>query len=456
MDVTSEMLNKYNVSAPRYTSYPAIPFWKPADGTQAAAWIAAMEPARQTSLSLYTHIPFCKTRCYYCGCFVVISPHEEIAQPYADALEKEMELAAGQMKHRWPVAQYHLGGGTPNYLNIARMERLVAKARALFPFQDDAEMSIEVDPRTLNKNYLERVRALGFNRLSLGVQDFDPEVMETVNRVQPYDMVAGVVEQARKLGFLSVNFDLIYGLPKQTTATFQKTMAQVKTLGPDRVALYHYAHLPDSHPYHRRFDPADLPGSQEKMDIFLQARERFLSWGYQPIGLDHFAKPDDDLSVSFRNRSMRRNFMGYTTKAGTDMLAFGISAISDFNHAFWQNEKKLPHYYKALEKGELPVIRGLELSGDDRLRRQVIQNLFCQGGVNFGQMEQAYQIPFQSHFAGELEALAPLQDDGLVTLSPEGITVTDQGQLFLRNIAMTFDAYLRKGSKPPVQFSRTA
>ncbi|MDH4225028.1 MAG: oxygen-independent coproporphyrinogen III oxidase [Deltaproteobacteria bacterium] len=453
LDITGELLKKYGASGPRYTSYPAIPYWGDATPSMVEGWLESME-SRNNSVSLYTHIPFCKSRCYYCGCFVVITPHTEQAERYVDGVMKEMELVAGRIKHPLPVRQYHLGGGTPNYLPPETMTRMVRRAKELFPFMPDTEMSIEVDPRTLDEAYLPMLRELGFNRMSFGVQDFDPKVQEAVNRIQPYDMVARVTEQARQLGFLSVNFDLIYGLPEQTGESFGATMDQVKVLRPDRVALYHYAHLPDSHPYQRRFAAESMADSQQKMAIFLAARQAFLQWGYQPIGLDHFALPEDDLSTAFKQGTMQRNFMGYSTQAGTDMLSFGISAISDFNHAFWQNEKKLPAYYDSVENNRLPILRGLDLNPDDRLRKSVIQALFCKGVVAFAEVEKSFGVS-SGHFSEELKSLASMSDDGLVVVTPDRLEVTERGQLFLRNIAMKFDAYLKQGVKPPVQFSST-
>jgi oxygen-independent coproporphyrinogen-3 oxidase len=418
-------------------------------------WLAETPPNRDRSLSLYTHIPFCRSRCHYCGCFVIITPHHEPAEGYLDAVRREMELVAERLPPGTRVRQYHLGGGTPNFISPAEMGTLVDLASKLFAFQDDMEMSIEVDPRHLGDQELSALRMLGFNRLSMGIQDFDEEVQRGVNRIQPFEGVARLVETAERLGYLSLNFDLIYGLPHQTRESFARTVERVVRLRPDRIALYNFAFLPQAFPHQRRMEAEALPDVKEKLAIFLMAREHLTSNGYLAIGLDHFALVDDELAVAYRQGTMRRNFMGYTTQAGVDLLAFGVSGISEFNGRFWQNEKKLSRYERTLAEQRLPAVRGLLLDNEDRLRQTVIADLFCKGGIDFALLEGTYGPGLRERLAWELGQLAPLADDGLVMLEPSGVRVTELGTFFLRNIAMVFDHHLRRQKEPIVQFSRT-
>jgi oxygen-independent coproporphyrinogen-3 oxidase len=448
------LLRKYDVSAPRYTSYPSIPFWGKTTPDQVTEWLGGTSDAADNSLSLYLHIPFCVSRCFYCGCFVVVTSKREQATHYVEALKSEMRLVRERLADTGQVRQFQLGGGTPTFITQDEMADLVGAARELFPFEADPEIGIEIDPRTVDGEYLGRLRELGFNRISLGVQDFNDKVMRTVNRMQPFELVEGLVGHGRRLGFRSINFDLIYGLPEQSEESFSRTLDQVRELSPDRLAVYNYAHLPRLFPYQRRFDPETLPGPEEKLALIQLARQKLGEWGYQAIGMDHFAKPDEDLSVAFREGTMRRNFMGYTTQAGTDQLAFGISAISEFHRSFWQNEKKLNRYHESIAAGRLPVERGIYLSEEDLLRKAVISGLFCQGWVGYAEMSERFDVAFKPHMAGEIEALRPLAEDGLVELAPEGIRVTARGQLLLRNIAMVFDPYLRRDQDGPPQFSR--
>ncbi|MDH5752855.1 MAG: oxygen-independent coproporphyrinogen III oxidase [Deltaproteobacteria bacterium] len=315
-------------------------------------------------------------------------------------------------------------------------------------------MSIEVDPRTVDTRQLEHLRSLGFNRVSLGVQDFHEKVQKAVDRIQPYDQVERLVTAGKNLGFLSVNFDLIYGLPYQTRETYEHTLDKVIELRPGRIAMYNFAYLPKSMPFQRRLDPESLPNPDEKLAIFMLARERLGKAGYQYIGLDHFALNEDDLSVSYRDGSMRRNFMGYTTQAGTDLLAFGVSGITEFQGKFWQNEKKLNRYEQIINDGHLPIIRGMELSPDDLMRKSLISALFCESGFDFAAMAEKFDPKLRELLEYEVQALKPLQEDGLVELSDKGIRVTVDGQLFLRNIAVLFDNHLRSRERP-AQFSRT-
>lgn len=467
------LLAKYDSAVPRYTSYPPIPYWGEVNSREVAGWLEQPCSRSDPSLSLYTHIPFCRSRCHYCGCFVIITPHQEPAERYLAAVHREMELVAERLAETGSntaatVSQYHLGGGTPNFISPAAMEALVTKARALFPFGENPEMSIEVDPRHLDAAELAHLRNLGFNRISLGVQDFDEQVQKGVNRIQPFGKVAEQVETARKLGFRGINFDLIYGLPHQTRESFAGTVDKVVNLRPDRLALYNFAYLPQAFPHQNKMDARALPSAEEKLAIFLQTRETLMENGYLPIGLDHFALAGDELAIAYRDGSIRRNFMGYTTQAGTEMLAFGVSAISEYNGRFWQNEKNLARYQRGVEAGNVPAVRGMTLAPEDLLRKELIYGLFCQGNVGFAHLAEKFGVDPKAHFSAELENLAPLEADGLLTLDDTGLRVSDVGQFFLRNIAVVFDAHLNNGaqggiggvggtggSEPPVKFSRT-
>ena len=453
--ISDALLDKYDTSAPRYTSYPPIPYWPAVTEEERQNWNDDEMPAVGGSLSLYIHVPFCASRCYYCGCFVVITSKKEQGRRYAEAVKKEMALVQDRIAPRGRVRQFHFGGGTPTFLPVETLSQMVDTARELYPFDDEPEMSIEIDPRTVPADSLERLRGIGFNRISMGIQDFDERVQRLVNRIQPYSLVAGLMEAGRGLGFSSINFDLIYGLPGQTPGSFAETINRVGDLRPDRTALYHYAHLPQSIPYQRRFAPESLPTKETKLEIFLSARERLTDWGYVPIGLDHFALGDDDLATAYRDGSLQRNFMGYTTQAGDETLAFGISSISDYRGRFWQNEKKLNRYYQAVEGGRIPIARAMRLDGEDRLRKNVIQHLFCAGRVDFDDLAHRFEIDPQRHFADELRLLEPMARDGLVVLDTRGISVTDVGQMFLRNIAVVFDAYHATDSGVAAKFSRT-
>ncbi len=472
------LLAKYDSAVPRYTSYPPIPYWGEVNSREVAGWLEQPCARSDPSLSLYTHIPFCRSRCHYCGCFVIITPHQEPAERYLAAVHREMELVAERLADtntnattttatiatatNATVSQYHLGGGTPNFISPAAMEALVTKARALFPFGENPEMSIEVDPRHLDTEELAHLRNLGFNRISLGVQDFDEQVQAGVNRIEPYGKVAGQVETARKLGFRGINFDLIYGLPHQTRESFARTVERVVTLRPDRLALYNFAYLPQAFPHQKKMDARALPGAEEKLAIFLLTREMLMENGYLPIGLDHFALAGDELAIAYQDGSIRRNFMGYTTQAGSEMLAFGVSAISEYNGRFWQNEKKLARYKRTVEAGNIPAVRGMILDPEDLLRKDLIYGLFCRGNVGFADLAAKFGVDPKAHFSAELENLAPLEADGLLTLDDSGLRVSDVGQFFLRNIAVVFDAHLNTGaqggaggSEPLVKFSRT-
>lgn len=444
-DTPDWMLRKYDVAAPRYTSYPSIPYWGETTPAQVEAWIGEKMPHPHGSLSLYVHVPFCSKRCFYCGCFVIVTSKREQAALYVEAVKKEMRIVREHLPGApAPVTQFHLGGGTPTFLDPDQLESLVDAAREEFPFQKKPEMGIEIDPRTVNGAYLRRLQKMGFNRISLGVQDFDEKVMRAVNRRQTYEQVEALVVEGRKLGFRGINFDLIYGLPEQTGETFLRTLEQVKQLAPDRLAIYNYAHLPEIFPHQRRLSTGNLPDADAKIILIGLARRKLEQWGYLQIGLDHFARPDDELALALGSGTLRRNFMGYTTQAGTDQLAFGVSAISEYHRSFWQNEKKLISYYRTVNAGRLPVVRGICLNDEDLMRKHVIASLFCQEAISYEEFAQRFDVDFESFMAEELEALRPMADDGLIIRDAGGLRVTKRGQLFLRNIAMVFDPYLKR------------
>lgn len=454
--LTSDILQKYNTHGPRYTSYPTAPMWKDAFGPE------AYREAVQTSqgdlpLSLYVHLPFCESRCLFCGCNVVITRQKDQAEKYLTYLFQEMERVAAHMDTRRPVVQFHWGGGTPTYLSTEQMERLFAFQKNLFNLAPDAEIGIEVDPRVTTPEQIECLKALGFNRISLGVQDFDPKVQEAIHRIQPMDMTESMVQQCRDLGFESLNMDLIYGLPHQTVETFKLTLAEIIRLSPDRIALYNYAHVPWMAPHQAHMPESALPSGPEKLRIFQQAIHRLTAAGYVYIGMDHFAKPNDELTLAQERGTLRRNFMGYTTQAGSDLYAFGVSGISGLQGYYAQNQRKLTDYYQVLDEGQIPTMRGYALSMDDRMRRAIISQVLCHGSLNYAEIEAEYGIPaFQTHFEAALAKLTDAAADNLLHFHADGFTLTPLGRIFSRNIAMVFDAYLEQqpsGEKP--LFSKT-
>ena len=455
-DVSLDLLHRYNVPGPRYTSYPTAPVWKE-DFTPERYESVLRESAAETvpaPLSLYTHLPFCEALCYFCGCTVVITgTRHSLEDAYLETLEREIDWVADRAGAGRPVAQFHLGGGTPTYFAPERLRRLVQKFRSRFPFASDAEIGVEVDPRVTTREHLRALAELGFNRLSLGVQDFDPRVQTAINRVQPYEDTKRLVEEARAFGFPSVNMDLIFGLPFQTAASFSETIARVLAIGPDRLAVYSYANVPWLKKHQAVIQP-HLPDEATKFEIFRTALERFTDAGFEYIGMDHFARPTDELARARADRTLHRNFQGYTTKAGTDLIGFGMSAIGGVGRTYVQNRRDLAPYQQAVSSSGAATFRGFRLSEDDLLRRGVISSILCHGVVSKPQVEREYSIRFDDVFADALERLEPLAEDGLVELRAEEIRATPLGRIFLRNIAMPFDAYLADAPGKPV-FSKT-
>jgi oxygen-independent coproporphyrinogen-3 oxidase len=404
-------------------------------------------------------LPFCCKRCLYCGCNVVISNKQDIVLPYLVALELEILMVAERLGPTRRAVQLHFGGGTPTFLSPEQLQRLVRALEASFDIVPGAERSVEVDPRVTTLEHLSALRALGFDRLSMGVQDLDTEVQVAIGRVQPAKDTERFFASCRAAGFSSINVDLIYGLPQQTQASFDATVATVSAWQPDRVALFSYAHVPHMRPHQEKMPVALLPGATSKLALYVSAVEAFERGGYTWIGLDHFAKPSDELATAHAQHTLRRNFMGFTTKPETDVVAFGLSAISDVGRAYAQNDPHLPGYRRRIESGKLATTRGFELTPDDRLRRDVIMSLLCTNQVNAELIERKHHICFAEYFAGERTALEPLIADGLLTASPAGLEVTRKGRWVLRNICMVFDAHLRPvtghpGTAQP-QYSRT-
>ncbi len=440
------LLERFDVPGPRYTSYPTadrfVEAYGPPEAMQALRSGGGARWAHRRALSLYVHIPFCESVCYYCACNKVITRHHERAAEYLDALETEIGLYAGVLGAGHDVSQLHLGGGTPTFLSDAELERLMKALGRVFRFAAGAELSIEVDPRTVTPERLRTLATLGFNRLSFGVQDFDPDVQQAVHRVQPFESVQALMRSAREIGFASLNVDLIYGLPKQTEASFARTVAQVCSLKPDRIALYAYAHLPQRFKPQRRIDAALLPVAATRVGMLGNAVAGFLAQGYVYIGMDHFALPDDSLAVAKRQGRLHRNFQGYSTQPDCDLIALGVSAIGRIGATYSQNAKTLPEYYDALRQRQLPIVRGTALNRDDLLRRAVIMALMCQGRVEFESIELAHLVDMRSYFADELERLQPFVEAGLVAMEPGAIQVTAAGWYVVRAVAMVFDRYL--------------
>ena len=445
--IGADELCKFDVPGPRYTSYPTTDRFVDAFGADDYAFALAQRGSRPAALalplSLYVHIPFCESLCYYCACDKIITKRHERAAPYLQYLGKEMDLHTAVLGLGRAVSQLHLGGGSPTYLSDDELHGLMAMLRRNFAFAANAECSIEIDPRTVSVARLDVLANLGFSRLSFGVQDFDPVVQAAVNRVQPAEQIVALVDAARARGFSSINVDLMYGLPQQTPESFDRTLAQVNALRPNRIALYGYAHLPAQFKSQRHIAADTLPSAHDKAYMLSRALDELLGAGYVYVGVDHFALPDDPVSVAKRQGRLHRNFQGYSTQPDGDLLGFGVSAIGRIGATYSQNTKDMQAYCASLDQGHFPVVRGFALSRDDLLRRGVIMALMCQGDVQFESVELAYLVDFKTYFAKELNALAELRDQGMLTIDDAGITVTEQGRFIARAIAVVFDRYLQ-------------
>lgn len=441
-----ELIKRYDKSGPRYTSYPtAVQFH---DGFDEEAYKAQAQATNASGnpLSLYFHIPFCDTVCFYCGCNKVATKDRSKSSPYLERVCNEIAMQAALYDDNRTVDQLHWGGGTPTFLNHDEMTRLMDTTRQHFKLHDDdtGEYSIEIDPREVQHDTIALLRKLGFNRMSLGVQDFDPVVQKAVNRIQSDEQTYSALQAARDSGFKSISLDLIYGLPFQSVESFGKTLDRVIEISPDRLSVFNYAHLPDLFPPQRRINADDLPVPQMKLDILQMTIEKLTAAGYLYIGMDHFAKPDDELAVAQRDRTLYRNFQGYSTHSDCDLIGLGSTSIAQVGDCYAQNMKTLDEYYERIDAGRLAVFRGVELDADDKLRRQVITNLICHFILHKSEIEQAFNITFNDYFANELGDLKAMEGDGLVKLYDDRIEVMPVGKLLIRNICMVFDRYLRE------------
>jgi oxygen-independent coproporphyrinogen-3 oxidase len=453
-----QILRKMNQLGPRYTSYPTADRFHAefGIGEYVNAVIERSEMGGRRPLSLYIHIPFCDTICYYCACNKVVTKNRSKLDVYLEYLKREISAQAHLFAGMNQIEQLHFGGGTPTYLSDEQMGDLMGYLRHHFRFADDAsgEYSIEVDPRTVSPERIHSLRHQGFNRLSLGVQDFDGDVQKAVNRIQPKEKTLAIIDAARQAGYRSVSIDLIYGLPLQTLATMTETLAEVIAASPDRIAIYNYAHLPHLFKPQRRIAEADLPSADTKIDMLGLCINTLTAAGYVYIGMDHFAKPDDDLAVAQKQGRLHRNFQGYSTYADADLIACGVSAISNVGATYSQNDKTLEGYYEGIDRHKLPIARGIELNADDLLRRFIVQKLMCDFELSISALEMAHPIVFNDYFASEIPRLLALEEDGLLTLDPEKILVTPKGRLLIRNICMVFDRYLNSGVNVP-RYSKT-
>jgi len=456
-NVTRDLLGRYDRPGPRYTSYPTAVEFAPIRPGIYESRLEEANRAADAPLSLYLHLPFCDHRCLFCGCHVIISPHKEKAAPYLELLKREVDLVAARLPDRRKVSQLHFGGGTPTYFTPGQLADLLEHLLERFEPQPGAELAVEVDPRVTTAEHIDTLARFGFNRISLGVQDLTPEVQEAVERIQSLEMTRAIVDRARDKGYGGVNVDLIYGLPHQTPETFEKTVEAVIAMGADRAAVYSFAFVPWMKAHMKKMGDGVLPDRDTKFDLFATARARFLAAGYEAIGMDHFAKPGDELAKARREGRLRRNFMGYCVVPAPDMIGLGISAIGDVREAYIQNAKKLSDYRNAIEEDRLPAEKELCRSGEDELRRQVIHELMCNFKIDIPPVERDHGIDFAEHFAEDLRRLRDHEKEGLVRITPERIEATPVGELFVRNLAMCFDVYWREKHENSGEsiFSRT-
>lgn len=439
------LLQKYSISVPRYTSYPTAPMWT--EDFTVEDFKAANEKGNSSNapISLYFHLPFCESQCYFCACNIIISKKQEIVRPYLEYIKKEIRKTAKLISKDRKVEQIHFGGGTPTFFHPEELGELFSLITDSFTLSEDCEIGIEIDPRVTTFDHMETLSNLGFNRVSMGIQDFNDKVQESINRVQPYYETNELISYARDMGFVSVNVDLIYGLPFQTKETFEETTNLIINLNPDRIALFHYAHLPSMVPHQKKYIQDDsLPSSDEKIKIFQFAVDKLSESGYSFIGLDHFARYEDELARARREKTLHRNFQGYTTKAGCDLYGFGITSISNVQDTFSQNIKKLNPYYEAIDSESPVIFRGFNLNSDDVLRKDIIMKILCHGMISKKEIEEEYKISFDEYFSFEINKLKDFESEKLVELSDSEIKITGLGQYFLRNIASTFDYYLQR------------
>ncbi len=457
IELDPALIARFGGRGPRYTSYPtADRFTAQFDPARYTEALLERGGRREAPLGLYLHVPFCRSICYYCGCNKIGTKHPEKSAQYVAALQREITLVASLVGPGQRISHLHFGGGTPTFMRDEEFAQLFDTLGSHFDFAQDGEYSIEIDPRTVTPGRLWTLRALGLNRVSLGIQDFDPAVQAAVNRIQPYDATRGLIDAARTAGFHSINADLIYGLPRQTLAGFERTLRLTIEAGPDRVALYQYAHLPSLFKPQRRIHNADLPDATLRGQLFDLAQRMFGEAGYIHLGLDHFARTDDELAVAQRAGRLHRNFQGYCSHDAGDLIALGVSSISAVGSVYAQNEKSLETYYARLMQGELPTARGIALGPDDFLRRDVIQSLMCNFRVAWPDIEATHHIDAATHFAPALEELAPMHEAGAIRIHAQGIEVLPRGRLLIRAVAMAFDRYLKHQAPSGATYSRIA
>jgi len=455
LTIDLESIKKFDKPGPRYTSYPTAPSWSSA--VNDSTYIEKLKIFGQTdkTLSMYVHIPFCQSMCTFCACSVIIRQQDEkYGNEYLNYLFKEIDLIADTIGTRKIIKQLHWGGGTPTFLNDAQIENLYKKIDERFDIDPDSEIAIEIDPRTIHKTKIEKLKRLGFNRISMGVQDFDLAVQESINRIQSFTLVKEIYDWCRKLRFKSVNFDLIYGLPKQTLESFHDTVRKVINLRPDRIALYSFAYVPWLKKHQKKIEKTSLPANDAKLDIFLDARQQFEERGYQAIAMDHFALQNDELVKAFKAGKLYRNFMGYTVKPADEFIGIGVTSIGYLENTFFQNKKTLKEYYGDLKDNQLPIARGLRLSFDDLIRQWIIHSLMCHFKIEKAELKRNFNIIFDEYFAEEQKHIRTCINDDLLIQTDYGYEVSECGKIFIRNICMGFDAYLQHDVQKP-QFSQT-
>ena len=454
--VSRDLLRKYDRVGPRYTSYPTVPEWSAEFGPDDYRRALEKAAGKDSPLSLYFHLPFCRKRCYYCGCTTVVSSQADRADTYIDILQKEMEQVASHLGKRNEVIQLHWGGGTPTFLYNRQIEKLFSLIGDHFRINSEAEMAIEVDPRVTTREQLTLLRQLGFNRVSMGVQDLTPEVQEAIGRNQTAEETEELIDHCRALNYDGINVDLIYGLPRQTVNNFARTISEVIRMGADRVAVYSFAFLPSVKSHQKLIDVQTLPSTDTKYELFATAVEKFVEAGYVQIGMDHFARPEDELARSLAEGRLYRNFMGYTTRKASDSVGFGMSSISELAGCFSQNISKLEEYSDVIGNSDLAAFRGCRLSDDDKIRQQAILSLMCNFKLSFDDLDSKFGIDSRKYFSLELGEMKQFIDDGLAVMDKDAISVLPPGRILVRNIAMVFDAYLRnKGKEGSTTFSRT-
>ena len=452
-----DLLKRYDVPGPRYTSYPTAPAFSKSFGPDdyRKAIIINNSGDNKSDLSLYLHIPFCNTLCYFCGCNMLVTHNPQKIEGYLNALKKEICMVQSLLKKERKVSQLHFGGGTPSYLNPCQIQGLMEFLHHMFKFTFDSEISVEIDPRGLTFEHMKAFRKNGFNRVSMGIQDFDPVVQKATNRIQPENLTKKAIDWSKELEFKSINVDLIYGLPLQKPESFEKTLDKIIQLSPERIAVFNFAYVPWLKAHQRVIRKEDLPSPKLKLQILKMTIEKLSNAGYVYIGMDHFAKPDDELAIAQKEKTLYRNFQGYSTKSGADLYAFGVSAISQFHNIYAQNTKAFKDYLNKIDKGDMAIAIGYRMNNDDIIRRHVIMRLMCDMEITKSEVEEAFGVNFEEYFASSMLKLKTFLEDGLLEIKKDKIAVKGVGRLVIRNIAMSFDAYIDKLMEEKPVFSRT-